>query len=93
MRYNLEQIMKPEKLGMFEQQPYREKLYFEEELRKLVPDLIKAEGYGMLSGKGMRNFCYYTTEKPNERQYSYYEIKNGQITFTGLLNAMDSHNK
>lgn len=62
-------------------------------VEKLVPDLIKAEGYGMLSGKGMRNFCYYTTEKPNEKQYSYYEIKNGQITFTGLLNAMDSHNK
>lgn len=93
MKYNLEQIMEPVKLGIFGQQIYREKLYFEEELRKLVPDLIKAEGYGMLSGKGMRGFNYYTSEKPNERQYSYYEIKNGQITFTGLLNAMDSHNK
>ena len=85
MRYNLEQIMKPEKLGMFEQQPYREKLYFEEELRKLVPDLIKAEGYGTLFGKGKRGFNYYTSEKPDERQYSYYEIKNGQIVFTGIL--------
>lgn len=54
-------------------------------VEKLIPDLIKTEGYGTLSGKGKRNFCYYTTEKPNERQYSYYEIKNGQITFTGIL--------
>lgn len=92
MRYNLEQIMEPEKLGMFGQQSYREKLYFEEELRKLVPDLIKAERYGTLYGKGKRGFNYYTLEKPNESQYSYYEIKNGQITFTGLLNTMDNHN-
>lgn len=85
MKYNQEQIIEPVKLGIYGQQIYREKLYFEEELRKLVPDLIKAEGYGMLSGKGKRGFNYYTLEKPNESQYSYYEIKNGQITFTGIL--------
>lgn len=54
-------------------------------VEKLIPDLIKAEGYGTLSEKGKRGFNYYTSEKPNERQYSYYEIKNGQITFTGIL--------
>lgn len=50
-----------------------------------MPDLIRAERYGTLSGKGKRIFCYYTKEKPNESQYSYYEIKNGQIIFTGIL--------
>lgn len=82
-----EQINKPEKLRPGEQQSYRNKLYFESELRKLVPDLLYATDYGYLDRDQTNNFNYYTSGEPNVRHLSYFQIKNGIIEFTGILNG------
>lgn len=85
MKRNQEQINKPIKLYPTEHQAYRNKLYFEEELRKVVPDLIRAERYGYLSKDGINTFDYYTSGEPDVRHSAYFILKNGLIEFTGIL--------
>lgn len=80
-----EQINKPERLHPIHQQTYRNKLYFEDELRKLVPDLVKAENFGLLEKDESRYFNYYTSGEPNIKHSSYFYFKNGLIEFTGIL--------
>lgn len=84
MRYNQEQINIPEKLSYVQQQDYRERLYFENELRKLVPDLIRAEYYGYLCDSKKRWFDYYTKDKPEEKKRSCFAIRNGIVSFPEL---------